>query len=106
MELVGRTLRSSTCRNCGGSIHQTEWIGGLRPQTEWLHDESGWNGLSWYCPGSPGAEPLVEDECCDKVYTCPTSGQRECGVHGGFDRCCANDECPGSIGNRESRARE
>ena len=26
--------------------------------------------------------------CCERVYFCPTSGETECPVHGGFDACC------------------
>lgn len=33
--------------------------------------------------------------CCDQMYVCPTSGEEECTVHGGFDRCCDNPDCPG-----------
>lgn len=26
--------------------------------------------------------------CCDRLYYCPTAGEDECDVHGGFDVCC------------------
>lgn len=40
--------------------------------------------------------PRVQiSECCDQAYVCPTSGELECAVHGGFDRCCDDPECPG-----------
>ena len=36
------------------------------------------------------------NECCDKTYVCPESGERECPVHGGFKNCCDHPDCPGN----------
>jgi hypothetical protein len=30
--------------------------------------------------------------CCTEIYWCPTVGEIECGVHGGFDVCCEHPE--------------
>lgn len=51
------------------------------------------HGLRW--------DPSVYDEpCCERSYICPTSGESECTVHGGFDNCCDHPDCPG---NREGK---
>lgn len=41
-----------------------------------------------------------QEDCCDQCYDCPTSGERECRVHGGFDICCDNLACPGRRNER------
>lgn len=30
--------------------------------------------------------------CCEQAYFCPASNEVECGVHGGFDTCCARPD--------------
>lgn len=39
--------------------------------------------------------------CCMRVYICPSSGEDECPVHGGFDVCCDDPTCPGYAANME-----
>lgn len=32
--------------------------------------------------------------CCGRTYYCPTAGETECLLHGGFDICCDDPACP------------
>lgn len=38
-----------------------------------------------------------QGDCCHRAYTCPSSGDRECLEHGGFDNCCKHPGCPGNL---------
>lgn len=31
------------------------------------------------------------------IYTCPSTNELECTVHGGFEACCDHQECPANI---------
>lgn len=44
--------------------------------------------------------------CCDQVYRCPSSGETECFIHGGFDICCGHAKCPGGEKAYYARRRE
>lgn len=44
------------------------------------------------------------DCCCDRVYLCPTTGEMECPLHGGFDICCNDVNCPGRVIGRTEAA--
>lgn len=35
--------------------------------------------------------------CCGQWYICPTTGEDECQAHGGFDSCCSDLSCPGTL---------
>lgn len=49
---------------------------------------------------------MVLATCCERTYLCPTSGETECPLHGGFDVCCNSSNCPGrAIGRVEAALR-
>lgn len=37
----------------------------------------------------------MRGDCCSFAYTCPTTRERECLVHGGFEVCCGDPRCAG-----------
>lgn len=42
-------------------------------------------------PSARSIDEIIDQLACDAYY-CPTSGEDECAVHGGFDVCCAHPE--------------
>ena len=48
----------------------------------------------------------VHGDCCGECYWCTSSRERECRVHGGFDSCCADPACPGTVPSMLAAAAE
>jgi len=58
-------------------------------------------------PENQGARRSRVEPCAGcPTYVCPTSGERECPIHGGFDVCCDHPQCPGARQTGDDRKRD